>query len=508
MIGFNDFAFGLLGAIPFIATFGQLFATVFIERTGLKKYLFLKSGFLHRGIWLLIAAVPLLLPIPTKAAVTLVLILAAISWFMASLSTPAWLTWMGDLIPRRIRGRYMANRARLSQAVQIVAVIGIGIVVDVVVEPGVPQTVQAQPALFYLAALIIAAGAVCGIIDILLFRRIREVLRTDNGIPKQPVLRIDFARPNGKSPIPLVGFSLRYLKTAINQLLFQPLKDRSFRSYVGFGSAIIFMMTVAGWYFWLLAIEHLGFSNLATNVLFLVIGPVVGIISAKFWGKLNDLWGRRITLMLALGMMFFSLVPWFFATPQMGAPEFLVKAINWISGSAGALVGKPGLFLVGSQTPLGAYLLCMCGVIIGACCWTGINIAQIGIMLGFSDGDGRSKYLAASSVWISLGGILGGLSGGFVAQSLHFLQENPIGPFLWNNWHATLALSFLARIVAFGWVLRMPETSSRSVKHLIRGFGFNFYNAVVSRLFYPGRVLGRNRFFRNHNNNNGRNNRL
>ena len=33
MIGFNDFAFGVMGAIPFLATFGQLFASVLMGRT-------------------------------------------------------------------------------------------------------------------------------------------------------------------------------------------------------------------------------------------------------------------------------------------------------------------------------------------------------------------------------------------------------------------------------------------------------------------------------------------
>ena len=35
MLGFNNFHFGLLAAVPFVATLGQLVATVLIERTGL-----------------------------------------------------------------------------------------------------------------------------------------------------------------------------------------------------------------------------------------------------------------------------------------------------------------------------------------------------------------------------------------------------------------------------------------------------------------------------------------
>jgi hypothetical protein len=70
-------------------------------------------------------------------------------------------------------------------------------------------------------------------------------------------------------------------------------------------------------------------------------------------------------------------------------------------------------------------------------------------MLNFSDGPGRSKYVAASAVLIGIGGTLGGLAGGLVAQNLEFLQSNPLGPFLWNNWHATFVISLLARVAAY-----------------------------------------------------------
>lgn len=59
IMGFNDFAFGLMGAIPFIATLGQLPAAILVERTGLRKYLFFSSGIASRLLWMVLAAVPL-----------------------------------------------------------------------------------------------------------------------------------------------------------------------------------------------------------------------------------------------------------------------------------------------------------------------------------------------------------------------------------------------------------------------------------------------------------------
>jgi len=41
MLGFGDFAFGVMNAAPWLAGFMQIVATIIIERTGLKKYHFI-----------------------------------------------------------------------------------------------------------------------------------------------------------------------------------------------------------------------------------------------------------------------------------------------------------------------------------------------------------------------------------------------------------------------------------------------------------------------------------
>jgi hypothetical protein len=56
MLGFNDFAFGLMAAVPFLATFAQILASVLIERTGLLKFQFLQCATIHRLCWLAVAA--------------------------------------------------------------------------------------------------------------------------------------------------------------------------------------------------------------------------------------------------------------------------------------------------------------------------------------------------------------------------------------------------------------------------------------------------------------------
>jgi MFS family permease len=435
MLGFNDFTFGLMAAVPFLATFAQILASVLIERTGLLKFQFLQCATIHRLCWLGVAAIPLVLPLPSAWATSAFLLVLAASSLMNALAAPAWMTWMGRLIPRRVRGRYFANRARLGMIVQAAAVIAIGLIMDHVYDPAAGDDAAAQPGVLWTICVFFVAAAAFGVTDILLFKKVPEVL---------PV-----------KPAPPAAVKL-------GDFLVAPLRDRAFRSYVLYGGTMVFSLTVAGWYFWLNAMENLGFGSLATNVLFLVIGPLAGILSARLWGRAVDRWGRRPILILSTIGAVVSLLPWFFLTER-------------------TLGGTAGTYVVAALTCLA-----------GGAVWTGINLAETGVILGFADGNGQSRYIAASAVLVSIGGFVGGLVGGAITQALQALQTEPIrlGPFLWNNWHAAFAVSALARALAILWLVRMPEPTAARTRDLVRMMGANTYNVMRTRIFFPLRVFG------------------
>ncbi len=505
MLGFNDFAFGLLAALPFLATFGQLFATVLIERTGLRKYLFIHCVVAARALWFAVAAIPLVLPVPSTAAVAAMLVVLGLSWLLTAVGTPAFWTWMGDLIPRRIRGRYLAFRARVTSVVGLGVVVLIGILLDRTLEAGQPETAGDQPVLLYLIVGLLCVAGVFGVTDILLFRRIRELRRTTHDRLLPPVIDLVVAPPSGRGPLAVAGYAMRILGACVRQLLLDPIRDKVFRRYVCYGASIAFAMTVGGWFFWLNALENLGYSKLAANVTFLGVGAISGIITSRFWGRLIDRWGRRPILVLATFGTMFSAMPWFFVTRTTPGPAFLADLLNGLASFVGRLAGRGEMVWITPETPFGAYLAGIGACAIGGACWTGVNLAQVGVTLSFSDGSGRSKYVAASAVFISMGGILGGLAGGAVAQLFSYYEAHPIvvGPFLWNNWHATFVLSILARLVALGWLAGMPDPGARPVRAIVRAARANAYNAISTGLFYPLRIFG---WRRNGKNGNGKSN--
>lgn len=496
MLGFNDFAFGLLGAIPFLATLGQLFAALIVERTGLRKFVFMDTMIVSRAMWVVIALVPIVF-FPGRegsaTAVAVALMLLAATNLMAHMATPPWWTWMGDLIPRRIRGRYFARRAQWATLVQVVVIVVISLSLDYIAggrNPGNENAVENYNLLVAIC-IIFAVGSIFGIIDVALFRKVREVFPPHDDKPRKPTFDFHVPRPKRLTPLSMIRMGGHYTGSFVNQVLLDPLGDRVFRHYVCYGAALTFTMTVGGWYFWLHCRENLGFNTLASNCLFLVIGPLSATLTAGWWGKLIDRWGRRPVLIVATIATAISTLPWFVADRGNPSPQFVIDWINGAGSLIGGIFGHGGMLLLDEHSaPLtGAYLLAALGCIIGGSAWTGVSLAQQAIILGFSDGGGRNKYVAASSVLINLGGVLGGIVGGLTAEYFKgaiFV----VGPLLLNNYHLTFALGMFVRLISLFWLYDMPDPGSRKVRDMLKYVSENAYNAVAGRLFYPLRVFG------------------
>jgi len=508
MLGFNDFHFGMLTALTFLATFAQLAATILVERSGLKKHQFLFCGLISRFLWIVIAMIPLVLPLPSAWAVWSMLTLVLMSSLMLSLATPAWHTWMGDLIPRRIRGRYFANRNAFTLLVKIPAVVFLGLVLDHVTRAGADGTdpvitAAMQPTLLWCICGVFVAAGLLGMADILLFFGIREVIGTTQDKPRTPAVDIRVAPRQSDGLVARLVHATQYIRAVFRQLLIEPLADPVFRRYVAYSATTTFAMTVAGPYFWRTLLENYKFGQLGSDVLFVVMGPLSGLLSLRLTGRLLDKWGRRPVLLLGTSCIVFSIMPYFFATRHTPAPQFVLDSCNYIASAIGGLWGSGDVVWFTPQSPVGAWMVMLIALIIGGIGWTAIMLAQNNIILSFSDGKGRSKYVAAHAVLMSMGGVLGGVVGGLTAYFTRGLQAAPIvfGPvdpagnytvFVWNNWHVTFALSFLARVLALLLLINMIDPGARPARDMLRHARHNVYN-LFGVLLFPLRSLGRSK---------------
>ena len=484
-LGFGDEHFGLMTAIIFTATFGQFLAVILVERTGLRKHQFLYCGVAHRVLWVAIAAIPLVLPVPSPWAIWTMLGLLAASSVLAALVEPAWHTWMGDLIPRRVRGRYFAARDRWATAVKIPLIIGLALMLDHI------DRAHGPDALLAAISLVFAIAGVLGVMDILQFRHIRDVIS-----PGAPGRRRDAEAPPGdQAASHWLGSARTVFARETRRLLLTPLGDRTFRRYVFYGACMMFALAVGDSYFWLFMLEGLELNQFGTDMLFMVIGPLASLAAIGGWGKLMDRWGRRPVLMLATAFTVMSIVPYFFASRMTPNPQAVVGAANAVADVAGRAFGQTGWQWLASEAPVGAWLIMAVSMLFGGAGWSGVMLAQQGIILSFSDAPGRSNFVATYRVLASLGGLIGGLVGAGVVWLLAGLRDDPIvmGPMLWNQWHGAFVLSWAARVVALLSLIGMPDPGSRRFRDMARYLGANVYGQIGTFLLYPTRIFSRRR---------------
>ncbi len=167
--------FGLLAAIPYLAALLSLPSSLLIHRTGKRKVLFLGSLYFQRAMWFPLAIIPTWMvfrfgPSAAAGAVIVFLILTLLMHCGQGIGGPAWASWMADLVPHRVHGKYFSQRRRWGILSSIPAALLIGWVLD---RKGAWDAGQAT---LGWCAIIFCCAAVCGIADIALFHLVPESL--------------------------------------------------------------------------------------------------------------------------------------------------------------------------------------------------------------------------------------------------------------------------------------------------------------------------------------------
>lgn len=306
-LGLGEFGFGLLAAIPFVAAFAQLPASFFLDRYGHRKAIFVAANLFHRALWLVVAAIPWLLPAGARPAglVTLMILSAIVNQATA----PAWYSWLVDLIPARIRGRYFSRRTQAGQFVSLVVALLAGAVLDW-------AEARSGVALARMLSGLLAMGAVLGIIDILYFVRVPN---HEKAARVQPSGLVDSFRG--------------------------ALRNRSFRRYIGFTATLTFGTAFVGQFIWLFVLDVLKLSNTRANLMVITGPQLVMLFSIPFWGRMIDRLGRKPVALIAGTCIVHGAAVW-----------VLMGQDHWLPGYIGVLAAAfawPGVDLASYNIMLG-----------------------------------------------------------------------------------------------------------------------------------------------------------
>lgn len=415
----SEFGFGILAAIPFLAAFAQLPASFLVERYGHRKRIFMVANLIHRFLWLVIAAIPWLVSAGhgPMGLITLMLVSAAAQHTTA----PAWYSWLSDIVPSRIRGRYLSRRTQAGQLVSLVLTVTVGVALDWA--EGISGV-----ALSRMLSLLLAVAAVCGIADILFFVR-----------------------------IPDFGGHEKNQHYGWKQLFVEPLRNRSFRRYLGFTAMLTFSVGYIGQFSWLYAFDVANMSNIRANFLLMTCPMLVAMFAVPFWGRMIDRLGRKPVAMIAT--------------------TFVIHGgILWV------------VIREGSVMP--AYL----GILVAAFAWPGVELASYNILLGLvrqEKGGGRNTaYVALNSVVVATAGTLSGLFGGLLAGWLKDWRGDFLG--LPMTYHCILFLmSMFFRIFALLSLRGIEDPRAFTARQAISYMAADMYSNVQNTLMLPVRLAGR-----------------
>jgi MFS family permease len=440
-LGASELQKGILAALPFIATLLSLPASLLIERTGKRKKIFLWGLYFQRLMWFPIALLPwwmvrqygdAVLP----QAMLLFLVLIFIMHTGQAIGGPAWVSWMADLVPEKVRGVYFGRRRQWGILPAVPAALGVGWLLDRYGDAG------GETMMLWCAG-IFMVSAVFGIIDIALFHYVPD-------IPREP-------RPGA------------HVLTAWRE----PLRNRQFLWFAGFVATLVFAVSFMGQFVTFYIIEHLGTTegggrgslNMITQMMVIVVPAMAQLLLFSAWGRAVDKMGKKPVMILA-GL---GLVP---------------VGLGW------CLVTRETIWLGYALSAAGAAL--WAGVEVAnfnvVLQWSGSGDDET------NGAKGGTGYTAINSVIINIAGFAGGLSAGILAQWLRDIDWKWVTEFKTFTFYDVLfALSGVMRLLAVvAFVPKIHEPAAAPTRLTLRFMTANIYNNLQTAALQPIRWL-RNR---------------
>ncbi len=283
-LGANNFQLGLM--VAFLALFsllGQIPSALLVERKGRRKLIAVVSSAASKFSWLGIALIPLFF---LQDWFFFLLLFVVVYAFFLSVMSPAWSSWMGDLVEVNSRGKYFGKRNYAMGLASLFSLLLGALFVAVFSRDPLWG--------FQLLFLIAIAFAVAAVLLV-------------SSIYEPPAIK------------PLKWESL---KTSFRALL----RKRNFKWFVVFFLLWNFGLGISS-PFW----DAFILKNLAAEAYWVPLAAfslgLGSVFSLKHWGPLADKYGNRAILIICAAGISFVPLAWLFVTRPWHA-----VAINLLAG--------------------------------------------------------------------------------------------------------------------------------------------------------------------------------
>ena len=308
-LGASDFTYGIILAVGPFTTLLQVFVSYLLERTRKRKLIFMIAGILQRTAWLPFGITPIILPM---AGITLRIWMVLLFFMISACSTPfvnvSFFSFIADIVPGNIRGRYFGVRQRIAIIFGIAGGLATAFLLD-------------RHAGFHGYALVFSIASVFGVVDILTFIFIK---------------------------IPPMG---EHRKTSsLPKMLAEVFTNKRYMAIIGFVTIWSFSVQIAGPFYMVYAKTVLDLSNTVITLIMQILPSVCMVIILPTWGRVYDKYGNRPVMILSTCLSSIAPFLWFLIVP--GPYAVVPMFFTAISGgllSVGLDFGAQNVFLL--QTP-------------------------------------------------------------------------------------------------------------------------------------------------------------
>jgi MFS family permease len=340
--GANGLHVGILGALPAAMLFMQFLAAIAANHLTYRRPCWLAVTILQRLALVPVAVAPFLFDgVSDRVWIWALILATAVNHALIHFGTPLWLSWMGDYLPHQGLSRYWGKRHLWMQWTAAVSLV-------------------AGALLFYYSgleiqtgfSLLILAGAVIGVADLMFFLKVDE----------PPVTRV---------PNPRLG-----------KVLAAPFRQPGFRSFIGYNCIWQFAVMIGAPFITLYLLSHTGMSLFQLLMLW-AFAWVGGAVFAQRLGSLIETFGHRPVLVLCT----------------------ILKSSNMLA-----------LLWVPTTSPTLTFWILVPVFMFDALLNAGIAIAANGFMLTNSPAENRTMYIAAGTAMAGMvGGLTSIAAGGMLA---------------------------------------------------------------------------------------------
>ena len=254
-----------------------------MEKQRRRRFISVLASLVSRAWLPVFALIPLLF---ATLGLSLLIVGIFLSGAIAAFSNSAWSSWMRDLVPDEIRGRFFSRRLVLSFALAMPLSLAAGRFIDFW-----KAQFPAQAALGYSILFLVAFGF--GTAGVLALR----------ATPEPPM-----GKPSGK--------------VSFGEIMRSPFKDENFKKMLGFTTVWALAFNFAIPFFVVYMLKRIGLS-LTIVILFSVISQLFNILFLQIWGPLTDKFSNKSVMQVSGGLLLISVIIWPFTTlPEVHVATF------------------------------------------------------------------------------------------------------------------------------------------------------------------------------------------